>query len=50
MIPAIRKSDYVKIKLPKAAQNEQENPAEIVVQAGIRREGNREATAAPGQN
>jgi hypothetical protein len=50
MIPSIRKSDYVKIELPQAAQNEQENPAEIVVPAGVRREGNREATTAPGQN
>jgi hypothetical protein len=50
MIPVIRKSDYAKIELPQAAQNEQENPAEIVVQAGGRREGHREATAAPGQN
>jgi hypothetical protein len=50
MIPAIRKSDYVENESPKASPNEQENPLEVVVQAGIRGERNCEAAATSGEN
>jgi hypothetical protein len=50
MISGIRKSDYAKVEPQKDSQNGQENLAETVVPAGVRRERNRETTAASGQN
>jgi hypothetical protein len=50
MIPAIRKSGYGESESQKASHDEQKNPAEVVVQTGVCREGNCAATAAPGEN